>query len=263
MSANWNITDDNGGGKGLPVRSRRGPIGVTWWAQRWLGLFEANADHQEVDLGRRLARQSRVLELTVTPGEIQARVEESHQRVFAVGFTAPALTETQQRLLVAAIVRDNLALAMMYAERLPENLETLFATADARLFPDKDLGLACSCGGKGPACRHLLAAASVAAERFDVEPFLLLAWRGLDQPRFMGKVRQLWGAPPLPKRRTEATVPIETQMTSFHRCPVELPTNSGSVELPALNALECLGEPPFFPPNDGPPVQTLGDLYSE
>jgi uncharacterized Zn finger protein len=261
MRDQWHVTDDNGSGKGLAVRSRRGPIGVTWWARRWLSLCESAAAPRDLEAGRRLARQARVTELTIAPGRVRAVVEESHQQPLPVEFVVAPLTAAQQQLLVSLLLRDTLALATLFADRLPENLETFGAQAGCRLFPDGDLKPNCGCGVRAGTCRHAIAAASVAAERFDLEPFLLLAWHGLDRARFANLVRAAWGAPPVPERRSAEAPPLASQMADFHRCPVPLPANSGSVDLPPLNVLECLGEPPFFPPDEPLPEPTLGELY--
>ncbi len=258
----WQQPLDDPDGKGLYLRSRRGQIGEGWWSRQWLEPIEAAAERQVLELGRRLARRSQVLELRIQSGVITARVEETRERTHVVTFRIPVIAAAESTRLLDAIARDNLMIAHLYAGRLPKALTTIFASTGTELCPAPVGRQSCACGA-AELCCHAVAAACVVAEYFDKDPFALLAFRGLSRLDVINAVRRHWGAGEIRHATQEAVVPLNSLKQSFYDTQDELPTNSGALQLPLINVLTLLGPPPFFPPGDHHMNQTVSDLYSD
>ena len=66
---------------------------------------------------------------------------------------------------------------------VPDDIEEVFSRVGLALFPQgsHDLPMDCSCPDWSVPCKHLAAVFYVLAERFDDDPFEILAWRGRDR----------------------------------------------------------------------------------
>ncbi|EQD27475.1 zinc finger SWIM domain-containing protein, partial [mine drainage metagenome] len=63
--------------KGIALADRTGGIGKTWWSKRWIEVLESFGWGSRLQRGRSYARHGQVLELSVTPGKVTARVQGS------------------------------------------------------------------------------------------------------------------------------------------------------------------------------------------
>ena len=74
---------------------------------------------------------------------------------------------------------------------MPHEIEQVFADCGTPLFPRsaRDLDLFCSCPDWGVPCKHVAAVCYVLAERFDDDPFGMLAWRGRDRADLLAALR--------------------------------------------------------------------------
>jgi uncharacterized Zn finger protein len=68
----------------------------------------------------------------------------------------------------------------------------VFAACGTPLFPRsaRDLEMSCSCPDWGVPCKHLAAVCYVLAEKFDDDPFAMLAWRGRGREELLGALRR-------------------------------------------------------------------------
>lgn len=78
---------------GIPARNRRGPIGETWWSQRFIELLESFGVGSRLKRGRTYARAGQVVELEVEPGLVLAKVQGSHVSPLAAGAPDALLRE--------------------------------------------------------------------------------------------------------------------------------------------------------------------------
>jgi uncharacterized Zn finger protein len=80
---------------------------------------------------------------------------------------------------------------------MPHQIEEVFAACGTPLFPRsaRDLEMSCSCPDWGVPCKHLAAVCYVLAEKFDDDPFAMLAWRGRGREELLGALRRQSAAP--------------------------------------------------------------------
>jgi uncharacterized Zn finger protein len=181
---------------GIQVRSRRGPIGDTWWSQRFIELLESFGVGSRLKRGRTYARAGQVVELEVEPGLVLAKVQGSRYTPYRVRIQGKMLSEHQWRRVEKAMAAQALPLAKLLAGEMPHDIEELFASCKLTLFPrsKRELTASCSCPDWANPCKHVAAVYYLLAERFDENPFLIFAWRGREQDDLVERLRARRGA---------------------------------------------------------------------
>jgi uncharacterized Zn finger protein len=181
--------------EGLKARSRRGQIGERWWSQRFIAALERLQEGGRLERGRAYARAGQVMELHVDPGLVTARVQGSRPRPYRVEIGLAPLDDTDWARAEAAIAGRAVFLARLLSGEMPDEIEEAFTACTLSLFPGQrgDLKPDCSCPDWAPACKHVAAVYYLLAERFDDDPFLLLAWRGRPRERLLAELRDLRG----------------------------------------------------------------------
>jgi uncharacterized Zn finger protein len=180
---------------GLSTRSRRGVIGETWWSQRFLAAVESVMAGGRSTRGRTYARQGQVVEMTVGSGLIEARVQGTRRTPYKVQIAMQAADDSEWDRVVVALAGQAGYAARLLAGELPHEVEDVFAAEGVALFPSRTSRLStdCTCPDWANPCKHVAAVCYLAAEGFDSDPFLLLAWRGWDREAVLDRLRQLRG----------------------------------------------------------------------
>lgn len=181
---------------GLRARSRRGDIGETWWSKRFIAVLESHEIGGRLARGRQYARKGQVLGVDLAAGEVTAEVQGSERKPYAVRIEVPVFPPTTVAAFTGA-VRERVALvARLLAGEMPADLEEVCEGLGLTLFPagKRDLLTSCSCPDVSNPCKHVAAVLYVLAERFDEDPFLVLAWRGLSRASFLAALDGAGGA---------------------------------------------------------------------
>ncbi|MEV1013383.1 SWIM zinc finger family protein [Micromonospora sp. NPDC049801] len=176
---------------GLKARSARGAIGRSWWSRRFLEVLESFALGTRLTRGRSYARAGQVLRLDVTPGRVTAQVQGSRPRPYEVSIALAAFPEALWSRIEDELAGQAFFSARLLAGDLPDELEELFATAGAPLFPAAvdELTQRCNCPDFAVPCKHLAATFYLLAEAFDADPFELLHWRGRSRTDLLDRLR--------------------------------------------------------------------------
>jgi uncharacterized Zn finger protein len=177
---------------GLEARSRRGDIGEEWWSKRFVDVLESYARANRLQRGKRYARKGQVLELTVSPGEVEAEVQGSRPSPYVVTIGGDALTEREWKAVEEAMLERASFTATLLAGDMPADVEEAFEAADTSLFPDdlEDVHTACTCPDAANPCKHLAAVFYILAEKFDDDPFLIFRWRGRTRETLLEHLRR-------------------------------------------------------------------------
>jgi hypothetical protein len=103
----------------------------------------------------------------------------------------PTFGKAEWALVADALVVDSSHAATLLAGEMPREIEAVFTTVGLSLFPAsaRDLALDCSCPDQAVPCKHLAAVCYVLAERFDADPFAMLALRGRDRETLLDDLR--------------------------------------------------------------------------
>lgn len=176
---------------GIQINSTRGAVARTWWSQRFLTVLEQIGIGGRMSRGRSYARQGQVLSLEIHPGAAVAQVQGSRPRPYRVRVGVPAFGKSEWGQVADALVADASHAAALLAGEMPRGIEEVFAGVGISLFPTTahDLPLDCSCPDQAVPCKHLAAVCYVLAERFDDDPFAILALRGRDRTTLLDELR--------------------------------------------------------------------------
>jgi uncharacterized Zn finger protein len=181
---------------GIRARSKRGSIGEQWWSRRFIDVLESLGMSGRLQRGRRYARAGQVLDVEISSGYVTARVQGSRATPYKVRIQVLPLTTVQWQRVEQALAGQALFRARLLAGEMPAEIEDVFARCGTPLFPRsaRDLDMRCSCPDWEVPCKHLAAVCYVLAERFDDDPFGMLAWRGRGRDALLASLRLAGGA---------------------------------------------------------------------
>ncbi|MGH9105565.1 MAG: SWIM zinc finger family protein, partial [Acidimicrobiales bacterium] len=214
---------------GLSAKSQRGPIGESWWSKRFLDAVETALVGGRSTRGRSYARKGQVIDISVEPGLISARVQGSRRVPYKVRLAMPVASDEQWGRALASLAGQAVYSASMLAGELPHEVEEEFAGAGTALFPSVSSRLStdCTCPDWANPCKHVAAVCYLVAEHFDRDPFALLAWRGRGRDELLGELRQRRGAvaaepEAAPAARSVTAPPLAECLLGFWKAGPEL-----------------------------------------
>ncbi len=176
---------------GIKARTKRGTIGQQWWSRRFIDVLESFGMHGRLARGRSYARAGQILDFELASGYVTARVQGSRAVPYLVRIKVLPLTTKQWHTVEEALAGQALFRAKLLAGEMPPEIEQVFADCGTPLFPRslRDLEMSCSCPDWEVPCKHLAATCYVLAEKFDDDPFLVLAWRGKGRAELLDRLR--------------------------------------------------------------------------
>lgn len=183
---------------GLRAKSKRGPIGETWWSQRFIAVLEEFHEGPRLVRGRAYARRGQVIDMDIEAGEVTARVQGSRARPYSVSICVTVLDDADWSRVEEAMASQAVFLARLLAGEMPHEIGDAFAATGLSLFPATadDLDTICTCPDWENPCKHIAAVYYLLAEAFDRDPFLIFAWRGRPRERLLTELRALRGQGP-------------------------------------------------------------------
>lgn len=178
---------------GIRAKSARGPISSTWWSSRFIAVLEAMGMGNRLTRGRAYARRGQVVSLDLDAGLVTANVQGSRARPYRVRIGVTAYGKDQWARIEERLAADAWFVAQLLAGEMPQDIEGVFGDLGLALFPSRagDLSLDCSCPDWEVPCKHLAAVFYLLAERFDDDPFSILAWRGRDRDELLGRLNAI------------------------------------------------------------------------
>lgn len=201
---------------GIQINSTRGEVARTWWSKRFLAVLETIGVGGRMARGRTYARSGQIVSLDVAAGGAVAQVQGSRPKPYAVRVGVPAFGKAEWTLIADALVADSSHTATLLAGEMPRDIEQVFSGVGLSLFPTsaRDLALDCSCPDQAVPCKHLAAVCYVLAERFDADPFAMLAMRGRDRETLLDDLRARREAAG-PGGPAEGVVPLADALDAF------------------------------------------------
>ena len=176
---------------GIKAKSKRGAIGEQWWSRRFIAVLESYGMSSRLQRGRSYARKGQVIEFSLAPGKVTARVQGSRPTPYNVSIAVRPLTAAQWKSVESRLASQALFRARLLAGEMPAEIESAFDSCGTPLFPasSRDLTMSCNCPDWGMPCKHLAAVCYVLAEAFDADPFTMLAWRGKGRDELLAALR--------------------------------------------------------------------------
>jgi uncharacterized Zn finger protein len=126
----------------------------------------------------------------VYPGQVRAEVQGSRRQPYRVSLNLLVFSRADWRRLTSALAAQAGHAAELLAGQMPTDIDDVCMSVGLSLFPTAEqLDTACSCPDWQNPCKHVAAACYILAERFDVDPFAMLAWRGMDRQPLLTAIR--------------------------------------------------------------------------
>lgn len=177
-------------------------FGHTWWGKAWLDALEERGldDPSRLPRGRTYARQGRVVQPELSPGQLRAHVFGTDEYISSLNVRL--LTDDEWNTALDIIMAKAANAAALLSGELPHALADLLLPGAGDLSPD------CTCPDWAELCKHAAALCYVTADLFDDDPFALLALRGRDRQVVLTEVRE---------RRSVALGASHTESTGLPR----------------------------------------------
>ncbi len=176
---------------GIATSKQRGKMAASWWSQRLVELLDSYGLGARMQRGRRYARQGQLVSFDVQPGVIVAQVQGSRRTPYVETVAALPLSDAQWEGIEATMRARVAFAARLLAGEVPPELEAVFESAGVALLPAgwADVRASCSCPDWESPCKHVAAVLYVFADRLDVDPWMLLTWRGRTREQLLGHLR--------------------------------------------------------------------------
>ncbi|MBW0104039.1 SWIM zinc finger family protein [Pseudonocardia sp. KRD291] len=180
---------------GVQIHSTRGTIARTWWSARFIGVLEELGVGGRLSRGRTYARSGQIVSLDVDAGAAVALVQGTRPAPYRVRIGLRVWDKEQWARAEQALADDAFYAATLLAGGMPTEIVELLDGLGLSLFPDAsgELSMDCSCPDVTVPCKHLAAVFYLLAERFDADPFELLALRGRDRETLLANLRERRG----------------------------------------------------------------------
>jgi uncharacterized Zn finger protein len=154
----------------------------TWWGKSWNQNLERYADYaNRIGRGRSYVRHGAVLDLQITPGNINAMVMGSRSSPYRVTITIKPVPKKHWRSIKAQCKGKMDSLKQLLAGQFPKSLEEVFTKKGQGLFPaPEEISLDCSCPDWAVMCKHVAAVLYGVGARLDHDPSLFFVLRKAD-----------------------------------------------------------------------------------
>lgn len=164
----------------------------SWWGRRWLQfLQEVGLVGESADVAPQLSG-TRVRQLEVGPGQIDATVHVRGRGDTTVAVKLPVLDEAQWEAVLDALAGQAIFATQLLAGEMPQDVERVFAKAGARLFPGENEAPSHTCSDCPPGqtlCKPLLATYIAVGEMLNDDPWLLFRLRGRERQQILRGLR--------------------------------------------------------------------------
>lgn len=176
---------------GIRFRRKNGLEGLPWHAAGFVAAVERGIAPEARLLGMEYAEAGQISSYTVTPGQVQAQVQGRGVRPYQVRICVRPLTREEWDKVIQRMATEAVYAARLLTGEVPESIEECFAVAGRHFLPagEDDLTTTCDCGLPQP-CKHVAATAYLLAERIEVDPVVLFAWRGLEGERVLERLQE-------------------------------------------------------------------------
>ena len=169
-----------------PILLEGRTIAKSWWGRAWCDNLERYADYESrLDRGKRYVKTGAVIDLSITKGRIQAKVQGSRKTPYKVEIRISPLSEERCQEILQKCGKRVETLEKLLSGDFPEELKELF-TQRGGLFPSsREISFSCSCPDWALMCKHVAAVLYGIGARLDENPSLFFELRGIEMGRFI------------------------------------------------------------------------------
>jgi uncharacterized Zn finger protein len=168
-------------------------IAKSFWGKAWCDNLERYSDFENrLPRGRTYARNGSVIDLQVSPGEVQALV--SGSAIYRVSVKVAAVPKARWASICTDCAGAIDSLVELLQGRFSKAVMERVCQRSSGLFPTpSEIEFSCSCPDWASLCKHIAAVLYGIGARLDEEPALLFALRKVDEKDLLAKAGK--GAP--------------------------------------------------------------------
>jgi uncharacterized Zn finger protein len=196
---------------------------------------------------------------------VKALVQGSRPEPYQVTIKFRRLSDQEWERVIDAMAGEAIYAARLLSGEMPEQIEDVFASVGASLFPAArgDMRTTCSCPDDANPCKHIAAVHYLLGERFDEDPFLMFLLRGRSKDEIISALRARRVGPES-EQPPETEQPVEQDLSTFWSAPPQTEEVALHFALPESDALPVkrLGPPPFVR-NDAAFTTAMERLYQQ
>ena len=160
-------------------------------AGAWIEAVRRTVGDDDLEWGLRTAKAGRVRTLDIASGLVSANVSEEGEGGRRVTLSVPELTDQEWDRIEERMTGEAVWTARLSADEFPSNLPELFVECGLSLVPAKHESLSCRTNGPlASGQRRAAAVAWLAAERFAINPLMMLEVRGRSVQQIVERIRR-------------------------------------------------------------------------
>lgn len=197
-------------------------VARSWWSRRFVAVLEEIGVGGRMARGKTYARAGQIVSCEIDAGSVVALVQGTRPTPYKVRIGVPAWGKAEWGRAEQALAEDAWYAAALLAGGMPPEIEEVFSGVGLSLFPatQRDLTMDCTCPDATVPCKHLAAVFYLLAERFDADPFEVLALRGRDRETLLANLRRRRGSTSAPDPVVEQqAAPLGELLHAFFESP--------------------------------------------
>lgn len=170
------------------VKGSSRQICTTWWGQMWCENLMKYADYSNrIGRGKRYVNAGSVIDLHISKGLVQARVQGTRRTPYKVEIHIDPLSDEQMERILNLCSSRISSLEDLAQGKFPEDMKSVFTGQDG-LFPvPRQIHFDCSCPDWAYMCKHVAAVMYGIGVRLDENPFYFFLLRGIEPEKLLRK----------------------------------------------------------------------------
>ena len=172
-----------------PVIMEGTKLAKSWWGKSWNENLESYADYENrITRGKSYVRNNAVLDLKISKGIIEAKVQGSRAKPYDVEIQIEPLSSEKWEQVTELCNHRIDSLEQLIEGKFPKELEVLFTDRKYGMFPSpEEIYFDCSCPDWASMCKHVAATLYGIGARLDINPMLFFELRDLDGQKLIRK----------------------------------------------------------------------------
>src|SRR4030066_874805 len=114
---------------GIKAQSKRGTLGESWWASRWIAFLESFNIGARLGRGRSYARRGQGLSIEIDKGKVSAKVQGSRPKPYDIKLEVKTLSSSDWQKLTKVLSRQAIFSAKLLMGEMPLDIEKGFKEA--------------------------------------------------------------------------------------------------------------------------------------
>lgn len=197
-------------------------------ARRFQALWETIVEPEALNQGLDYARSGQIVDIDFRSGLVEAHVQGTLPRPYLVQLHIPVFDAEQWSRAIQAMSGEAVYVAKLLTGEMPGPIHERLKQSGVELLPTsaEGLGATCTCAAAtskpddtNARCKHVAAAASIAAEKLAEQPLLIFPLLGLSPEQLLEQLRHARAG----HSGREATAAMDLMLhdSTFHAPPLE------------------------------------------